>query len=156
MSSDLFKSIRVTKLGHGHLKREEALRIAERYVEKNREKVHRATLVGSLMRGHRWVKDIDLVVIPQGHLDDSLPMNLFRCDENTWESYILHYAPGKAIIQIKSHAIRCGYHLSSKGLFTRTARKELVTTRAEEICGILDVPLPEPVRLSLVGVGRLA
>lgn len=141
------------------LARHVALRKAEQFTKDFDHLLIRANLVGSLVRDpnrHRYVSDIDILVIVRQKIYHGPPLNLFYSTEEEWESGVLHWAIGKAVIQLKQRAESINLKFTQHGLFTRKRIPELLTTSANEICQRLGVPLPHPAYMVLEkGLGKL-
>lgn len=129
---------------------QEAQRLVEAAKQKLQGKADRIAAVGSLARNHPTVGDVDLLVIPsQGHTAGSIrkelgqPYNVFGSTPETWETGVLHWAPGKQILRLKALAKQKGYRLNQHGLFDQTG--QLASQNAKEISDKLGEPLPNPV-----------
>lgn len=135
------------------MKPEKAKEIAQEFVNAHDQKLVRANLVGSYVRNHADLGDVDLLLITKkGKIPHQRPLNLFYTDEDSWEAAVLHWSVGKAIIHLKSAAGRRGYKLNRDGLWSGN---KLITSKANEICERIGVKIPEPVKGVLSGVGRL-
>lgn len=123
--------------------REEALKIAKSVIKDISPYVLWATPVGSLIRWpddptrqHKFVHDIDILVVPRPGLEDlklKKPewknVNFFLATKETVEPTLIHWGLGKAIIHLKREAKKRGFKLTRYGLMlddgtvVRDARK---------------------------------
>jgi len=135
------------------MKRYDAIQMAKKFVSDFDHLLLKANLVGSLVRDHLEVSDVDILIISKKNIYHGPPLNLFHSSELEWESGVLHWAIGKAIIQYKARAKALKYKLTQHGLFKG---QKLVTTNARQICSLLRMPVPNPVTNVLErGVGKL-
>lgn len=133
------------------LSRSRALELAQKFVA-DKTAIVRATLVGSWVRDHQTVNDIDILLQTDKRFYTGHPYNLFYATAEDWECGILHWSLGKAIIHHKQRANQLGYKLSQHGFFKK---EKLVTTKVADICQILKIKVPDVAQAVLDGKGRL-
>jgi DNA polymerase/3'-5' exonuclease PolX len=128
-----------------------ALQLAKDWVFQNERRLVRAAIVGSVLRNHPTVHDVDVLVVPQAGalLVSRPPVNVFTTSVVEWESAVLMYAPGMSAIQMRIRAKSQGYLLNQYGLFLPHGRREAV--RVKQICALIGVDVPDPVQRSLDG-----
>lgn len=138
------------------MKLSDALSKAKRFVSQNRGSVRRAAIVGSVLRRHEDVGDIDLLVIPEPtkRLPKQAGVNIFYTTPEHWEAGLLHYGPGMATVRLRAIAKSKGMILNQYGLHDRRTG-QLRASSAKAICEQLGVEVPEPVVRSLAGDGVL-
>jgi DNA polymerase/3'-5' exonuclease PolX len=130
---------------------EEGIRLGADYLVSIQSGILRGAIIGSLLRNHDYVHDIDILVIQHEGIElpkPAKPINLFRCTKETWESHLMHYAVGLAVMAIRSNAKKRGYKLNQYGLFEGDVLK---AQKAQDICFMLDIPIPDSVLKSLSG-----
>jgi hypothetical protein len=141
------------------LRRHIGIKKAEQFVKDFDDVILKANLVGSLVRDpkkHFYVSDIDILVIVRHKIYHGPPLNLFYTTEKEWEAAALYLTMGMAVIQWNWAAIHRKLKFTRHGLFKRKRIPELITTSADEICNILDKPMPKWSRQVLKsGEGRL-
>lgn len=141
------------------IRRHNAIKQAKRFVEEWDDVILKANLVGSLVRDprkHNYVNDIDIAIISTRKIYHGPPLNLFYTTEEEWESCMLHFSIGMKIIQLKQSALYRGMKFTARGLFKRKRIPELITTSADKICELIEVPMPFHAKQVLKkGNGRL-
>lgn len=141
------------------LRRTNAIKRAKKFLEEFDDVILQANLVGSLVRDprkHNYVNDIDIAVITTGKIYHGPPLNLFYTTEEEWEACLLHFSIGMKIIQLKRAALCRNMKFTPHGLFKRKRVPELITTSADKICELIDIPMPFHAKQVLKrGAGRL-
>lgn len=141
----------VTLVGtKGSTSSREALVIAKQILDSIRPSVKRASIVGSLLRGHDTVGDLDIVVVEKNReasirlpTECPIAINIFSTEDLCWEPCFLHYAIGKAIIRLKGDAKSKGWTLNQEGLFIPASRfGSSQITKIDEIYRALDKEAP--------------
>jgi len=99
-----------------------------------------AFVAGSIRRGERKVRDIDLVVVEAGRCGtieklevDGVPVQIFFTDEQSLP-FMLFHATGPAQWNIVNRvcAARKGYKLNQYGLFHRESGRRVAGVRTED------------------------
>jgi len=121
------------------MNRYDALQMAETFIKRFDADLIRANLVGSFVRKHPEVNDVDILVISKRKFYHGPPLNIFYTTEQDWSNAIMHWSIGKAIIQYKARAKALNYKLSVHGLYRG---HKLVASDAREICKLLRKPFP--------------
>jgi len=141
------------------IRRHSAIKQAKKFIQEFNNVILRANLVGSLVRDpkkHNYVNDIDIAVITTQKIYHGPPLNLFYTNEEEWEACLLHFSIGMKIIQLKRAALYRGMKFTAHGLFIRKRIPKLITTDANEICELIETPMPFHAKQVLgKGVGRL-
>ena len=136
----------------GSVTRDDGIKLGTMFLEGNRDRIIKGAIVGSILRNHPTVKDVDVLIVPkEGVLEFPIPdgINLFKTPLESWECSVLHWATGRAIIGIKAKAKLKGMTLNQYGLFD--AAGTVITREVSDVCKLLDVMIPEPVEESLDG-----
>jgi len=130
---------------------EEGIRLGHEYIASIASDIIRGAIIGSLLRKHDYVHDIDILAI----LDEGCeipkpqkPINLFLTTKACWEAALLQYAVGLSVMAIRSNAKKRGYKLNQYGLFVGDTLRALTV---KDICDLLEIPIPEPIVRSLSG-----
>ena len=131
------------------MNRYEAVNMAEDFIRRFDPLIIRANFVGSFVRDHPTVNDVDILLICKRKICHGPPLNLFYTTELDWSNAIMHWAIGKAIIQYKIRAKSFGYKLSVHGLYRGN---KLIASDAREICNLLKKPFP-PVAAKVLDTG---
>jgi hypothetical protein len=97
----------------------QAREMAEDFLKRFDPLIIRANLVGSYVRDHDYLNDVDILLISQRKICHGPPLNLFYTTEQDWSNAVMHWSIGKAIIQYKSRAkaslqIVCPWLISRK------------------------------------------
>lgn len=132
------------------LTRGQALAKARAFVKAHGAVIERVAIVGSILRNHDVVHDVDLLVVlkPGAELQSAPPVNVFTTTREAWEVAVLQYAPGLVTIGLRAKAKAAGFKLNHVGLWRGD---ELVSQCAAKICALVKAPVPAPVERSLSG-----
>jgi len=130
---------------------EEGIKLGKEYLASIEPSIIRGAIIGSLLRKHDFVHDIDiLAILDEGYEipKPNKPINLFLTTVECWEAALLQYAVGLSVMAMRSNAKKRGYKLNQYGLFKEDV---LLALTAKDICTLLEIPIPEPIVRSLSG-----
>ena len=161
----------MSAMTEGKIALERAQRIAEAIVKELRPYCRRIEIAGSIRRKKPWVKDIDLVLIPNDlwnlHAElvklgqmkmsgskivrvlyGSIQVDVYIADEDTWATLLLiRTGSAQNNIRLAMLAKKRGWHLSASGdgLFDET-RERIAGDTEQSIYRALDLPWQPPER----------
>jgi DNA polymerase/3'-5' exonuclease PolX len=118
---------------------------AKEFISRFSEDIVQANMVGSWVRDpkkHKWVSDIDLLCVSKRKIYHGPPLDIWFCKEDQWEAALLYLSVGQLNITMSARAKWRGYKFTWRGLFKRGRVEKLITTDPEEICEIIEYPMP--------------